>query len=93
MAIQCIGRRMSGGNGHEHISEIRWRDDSDGSTGHSTRATMVTYVETNGNEAVYCTDAAGRKVWVQVGSNGSTRYIRTAANGKWADNLLALPLF
>lgn len=84
---------MSGGQGHEHISDIKWRNDANGDTGQSTREAMVKFVDENGNTSVYCGDGAGNSAWVHVASNGSTRYIRTVSDGKWTNNLLALPLF
>jgi hypothetical protein len=82
----------SSGNGHEHISHLWWENNV-GQSGVSTRAEMVQFIETNGNNSVWCPDRdGGTGQWVHVNSNGRTKYVQTVADGRWSDNLLALPL-
>lgn len=82
--------RMSGGNGHEHISDVTWKNPSTGKTGQNSRAEMVRWIKVEHGEAKV-TD--GRST-IEVGVvEASTPYLRTHADGKWTDNLLALPRF
>jgi hypothetical protein len=81
---------MVGGQLHEHIAEVRWKDPGDNTTGQSTRETMVDWIKNKGGQA-YVTDG---NVQVAVGVVAATPpYIRTHADGLWTDNLLALPTF
>lgn len=82
--------RMGDGNGHEHIASFRWRNPTDGNTGSSTKAVMVDWIDNeNGVAKVQSTPED-----VMVGTvDGTPKYLRTYANGKWTDNLLALPRF
>ena len=80
---------MEGGSGHEHIAKVTWEENSSGSTGESTRAQMVTFIEGGGDARV-----ANGASYVKVGVvNATPKYIRTIADGKWSDNLLALPTY
>jgi hypothetical protein len=81
--------RLTGGTYHEHISDVMWRNSATGETGQSTKAAMVHYIDSGARAQV--TD--GRNT-VDVGVvRASSPYIRTYADGKWTDNLLALPRF
>ena len=71
---------------HEHISEVKWSQPQ--GSGHCSRADMVKFINT-GN-AVFV--RANPDVPVVV-VNATPPYLRTRANGKWTDNLLALPRF
>ena len=86
--VQVTSVHMSGGTQHEHIAKVKWRDDKN-STGESTRAEMVTFIEGGGK--AYVTDGTNT-VYVGV-VNATPKYIRTHADGKWTDNLLALPRY
>lgn len=85
--VRIIAIRLVGGNQHEHISMVRWQSDT--GTGDSTREGMITYI--NGGNKAYVTDGVN-KAYVGV-VNAIPPYIRTYADGKWSDNLLALPRF
>ncbi|MEO5738752.1 MAG: DUF3892 domain-containing protein [Variovorax sp.] len=95
--IKCVGKRMSGGHGHEHISHLWWVRCEDGretsERGNSTREQMVAYIEANGNESVWCPDRNPqlKGAWVHVHSNGRIKYVQTVADGRKTDNLLSLP--
>lgn len=81
---------MSGGTGHEHISSVRWRNPADGKTDESTKATMVDWIDNQKGVAKVQSNTGD----VMVGTvDGSPKYLRTYANGKWTDNLLALPKY
>lgn len=85
--VKIIAVHMEGGERHEHIAEVKWVEAT--KEGQSTRAKMVEFIEGGGK--AYVTDGANT---VDVGVvNATPKYIRTYADGKWTDNLLALPRF
>ena len=81
---------MVGGTGHEHISAVRWRNPDEGTTGQSGRAEMVDFIDNK--KGVAKVQSGGTEVHVGT-VNASPKYIRTHADGKWTDNLLALPRY
>lgn len=90
---------MSGGQGHEHIQDLRWVKCIDwkatADTGVSTRAQMAQFIRENGPESVWCPDRnpALSGAWVHAHNNGRIEYVQTVADGRKTDNLLALPDF
>lgn len=78
---------MAGGVQHEHIASVRWRNPSDGKADESRREQVVEFI--NGGGDVRVTDGVHT---VSVGVL-QQRWLRTHADGKWTDNLLALPRF
>nr|WP_256258278.1 DUF3892 domain-containing protein [Burkholderia ubonensis] len=88
---------MTGGVRHEHVSQLWWVKCIDGrettESGSSSRDQMVSFIEKNGNASVWCPDRDPKRqgAWVHVNHNGSTKYVQTVADGRWTDNLLALP--
>lgn len=83
---------LEGGTGHEHISEVRWRDPSDNGTGESCVAVIVDWIDNKGGDA----RVRSGTYEVQVGTvarQGKPKYLRTYADGQWTDNLLALPTY
>lgn len=93
MSIKTTARRMAGGSKHEHISKLWWQNTATNESGVATRAEMVSFIEKNGNESVWCPDQDPQKKgpWVRVNSNGATKYVQTVADNRWTDNLLSLP--
>lgn len=95
--LKCIAKRLSGGHGHEHISYLWWAKYQDGlatpEQGVWTRDEMVTYIERNGNNSVWCPDRNPNLTgaWVHVHSNGRIKYVQTVADNRKTDNLLFLP--
>lgn len=88
--IQIIAVHIEGGNGHEHISQVRWVDlDNNNKPGTSTVAEMVQWIEEGGKSIVRDEQ---RAVYVGV-VDADPKYIRTHADGVWTNNLLALPHF
>lgn len=69
--------------GHEHISHLG------NSEGMWTRAQVVAWIE-SGQFGFYTT-VKGYTATVYVRTRGTTKYVQTAADGVWNDNLLALP--
>jgi Protein of unknown function (DUF3892) len=80
---------LEGGERHEHIASLRWRNPDDGATDQSTRAQMVEWINQGGDARV--TDGV-REVVVRVVA-GNPPYLRTVADGVYTDNLLALPRY
>ena len=80
---------MVGGTGHEHIAEVKWRNPENGGTGKNSRQEMVDWIDKGGIAKV--TD---RQNTVDVRVYQTTPpHIQTVADGKWTDNLLALPRY
>jgi uncharacterized protein DUF3892 len=91
VTIKFTGRRMSGGQQHEHISHLQWINPGTGGTGISTREILVDWIE-EGNKA-YCEDAEGHRADVAVRTSvRGVKYLQTHADRVWTNNLLALPL-
>lgn len=93
MAVQITAVRLSqGGYLNEHITDVKWTSYQDGSTGQSTKATMVQWIDVDGGKA-YVEGATSKVEVGVVKPQGGTPYLRTFANGTWTDNLLSLPRF
>lgn len=81
---------LDGGVQHQHIAAVKWRNPQTAAIGASTRAEMVTFIRAKGGQ-VYVTDGSNT---IPVGVvDASPPFIRTYADGKWTDNLLALPTY
>lgn len=91
MTIYITKVHLVGGTAHEHIAEVGWENRSTKETGTSTRQQVVVWLEgDNANQA----RVADGQSFVAVGVvNATPKYIRTHADGKWTDNLLALPRY
>jgi hypothetical protein len=91
--IEITAIHQEGGEGHEHIASVKWRNTATSATGQSTRQAIVDWLnESKANQAV----VANGSQWVYVGvvqSENGPPYIRTHTDGKPSDNLLALPPF
>ena len=87
--IYITARHMEGGSGHEHIASVQWIQPGTTTTGTSTRAEMVTWIDTmNGDARVRGIPDS------QVGTvDGNPRYLRSFADNTWNNNLLSLPVF
>ena len=88
--IYITAVHMSGGDKHEHITEVRYT--SNGQTRTSSTADMVNWLKQAGNEArVHDALAPG---YVKVGVvNGPRPYLRTYRDNTPTDNLLYLPRY
>jgi hypothetical protein len=81
--------RLSSGNTHEYITDVKWHDSATGNANQMTRQQAVNWID-QGNR-LYVTDGTHT---VEVGVvKANPSYLRTYADGKWTDNLLALPRF
>lgn len=91
--IEITAVKMLGGDEHQHIAAVKWRNTSTFATGQSTTKAIVDWLsESQANQAV----VADGSTWVYVRVvrvEGHTPYIRTYADGQWTDNLRALPRF
>lgn len=74
---------------HEAIEALWWLDTSNGTSASFSKATAVAWLN-KGNQA-WVADKDG-KVEVRV-VDGDPPYVRTYADGRHTDNLLALPRF
>lgn len=90
--ITCISK--DGGyhlDFHEGITEFGWTNEETRAMGKTDRAGMVDFIQKQGGKA-YVKDRLGNVVNVGVVNPVQrTPYLRTYADGKWSDNLLALP--
>ena len=91
--IEITAIHLQGGESHEHIANLRWRQTSTSETGQSTRQAVVDWLrESKTNQAVVADN--GSWVYVAVVSEGpGAPYLRTHADGVLSDNLLNLPTF
>lgn len=88
MAVVVTGVRIPGfARTHEAITHFQWVDAATGRGAIYDKAQMVAWVE-RGQQA-YVASPFG-KVRVHV-VNASPKYLRTVADGKWANNLVNLP--
>jgi len=78
---------MAGGVKHEHIADVKWKDPADGKTGESTRQAVVEFIN-GGGQANVTGGLNTAPVHVY-----EIHYLRTRPDGKWSDNLLALPRY
>lgn len=74
-----------------NIVHLWWINPADGKVGDNTRAQVVAWIETDHSKA-YVEDAYVNRADVGVVTPQSgQKCLRTYADGKWTDNLLALP--
>ena len=95
MTIQIIARHMAGGQDHQHIAEVQWRNTAAKEAGKSSRATMVAWLDNKtANHSAIVVDAKGETSQVgTVHPTNSAAYIRSYRDKVWNDNLLALPTY
>lgn len=85
--VSCITKSLPNG-GHEHITHI---GGAAGGGWRLTRESAVSRIVAK-TERFYTLDkTTGNKVYIGVIPIGPIRYLRTYADGKWNDNLLAQP--
>lgn len=88
--VFLIGIHTEGGMSHEHVTKVQWFDPSDHTTDISYVAQIIGWLELGGVAKV--TDGQ-TTVDVDVVNGEKGKYLRTRANGKLTDNLMALPRF
>jgi hypothetical protein len=89
MSVRITHRRMSGGTRHEHISAVKWENEQSNERGSSTREDMVKWIHGGGKAWVRGAGVSAQVLVVQA----HPPYLRTWADGRYTDNLLALPEF
>ena len=93
MSIEFTHIRLSGSiREHEYITDLQWKDESNGATSNGTKAGLVDWID-NQKGIAYVGSGSEQ---VRVGTihpEGGTPYLRTYADGKWTNNLLSLPEF
>lgn len=90
--IYLIAIHLQGGQGHERIDRLRWRDPQTSGTRENSTAELVSWIDGGGVAKVR--NSNGRDVAVGVvRPAGRPPYLRTHADNTWNDNLLALPRF
>jgi hypothetical protein len=93
MSLKITHRRLSsGGYHHQHITDLKWVSDGDGSIGQNTRAQLVSWIDTQGGVAHTGSGTTYVKVHTVHPANGLP-YLQTYADGEWTNNLLNLPPF
>lgn len=80
--VSCINKEPRN-NTHEGITHLG------GSNWRWTRQEVIASIE--GNTNTFFTLVAGNRANVGVVNGQNGKYLRTHADGKWNDNLLALP--
>lgn len=80
--ITCINKQPRN-DPHEGITHLG------GSGWHWTRQQVITSIEAKTNS--FYTKVGGNRAEVAVVNGTNGKYLRTHADGKWNDNLLALP--
>jgi hypothetical protein len=85
--LYIIAIHLEGGDQHEHITKVKWQNENKSDT--STKEQMISWIN-QGNKA-YVTD--GVKTVDVLVVNATPPYLRTYADGRWTNNLLALTRF
>lgn len=80
--VTCINKQPRN-NTHEGITHLG------GATWHWTRQDVINSIE--GKTNTFFTLVGGNRAEVGVVNGANGKYLRTYADGKWNDNLLALP--
>jgi hypothetical protein len=85
--VNCVSK-PNRSSPHEHITHIGYT----GNKWRLTREAAITRID-SGAEAFYTVDkATGKRAYIGVVRQaGKAPYLRTHADGKWNDNLLAQP--
>lgn len=80
---------LEGGQRHEHITQVRYTTGKHGTNQQCSRADMIAKIRGGTPVRVSGPDGDVEVLVVDV----TPPHLRTAANGQWRDNLLALPQF
>lgn len=92
MSVRITAIHLSqGGYAHEHITDVKWTSYEDDSSGQSTKAATIDWIDKGGK--AYVASATTKVPVLVIRPQGGTPYLRTYANGTWTDNLLSLPRF
>ena len=93
MAVRITCIKKSDGfheNPYVAITQLSWKNDSDGRIGFSTRFQIFEFLENGG--VAYVLDNFGNKANLITAETGNgVKYVRTIADATKTDNLLSLP--
>jgi hypothetical protein len=90
--IEITAIRLQGGNGHEHITLVRWRSPTT-AMGLAMRPRIVDWLsQRSQNEAILAHGTTQIQVAIQRRPN-QPPLLRTRVDGRWTDHLLSLPKF
>lgn len=73
---------------HMGITHLGWINESSSEHGKSTRAQMIVFLESGG--AAYTRDVFNNIAWLVVRIRNGVKYVKTEADGRETNNLLAL---
>jgi hypothetical protein len=90
--IEITAVRLTGGIGHEHITDVMWRSEAT-PAGLTSRQALVGWLSTSSSNRAVALDGQGTVQVEVVRSAGEPPYLRARAGGTWTDDLLALPRF
>jgi hypothetical protein len=80
---------LVGGNGHEHIDQVKWLNGANGKANSCSRAAMIEFIQKPNPVQVGGVDGPAAVAVVA----GNPPYLRTHEDGQYNNNLLALPRF
>lgn len=88
--ITCINKAQGAhSDPHTAITSLGWRNENTGEAGKSSRDQIYDWLKKGG--VAYVVDQFGNKAYVYPReSSHGTRFVQTAADRVWTDNLLAL---
>jgi len=90
--IEITAVRLTGGIGHEHITDVMWRSEAT-PAGLTSRQALVDWLSTSSSNQAVALDGQGTVQVEVVRPAGEPPYLRARAGGTWTDDLLALPRF
>jgi hypothetical protein len=89
--IEITGRRMNGGEGHEHVVEVR-AENRAGQVVYARPEEVMRWLDDNTNVAfVYTADRRSRFIVGVFKTLQGVRALRTYTQDAWRDHLLDLP--
>jgi Protein of unknown function (DUF3892) len=88
--IVITARRMTGGNSHEHLTEVRWQDVQNETSGECTVSTIVDWIDSGTDVRVR--EPGGAPVRTVHRKSGAP-LIRATVDGRYTNMLLRLPMF
>ena len=91
MQVSSIHTEPSGSRDHVHITRLRYLQDGIGSEIEVSKVAMIELLKSSSDNIAYVSDKDGIAI-VQV-VNGLIPYLQTIRDGRYSDNLLALPRF
>ena len=86
--IEITAVHLVGGERHEHIAAVQWRNPDTGEANSSTRQQIVDWLQSDPKNHAFVADQQRRVAVLVVSSHPP--YIRTQIDGVLTDNLLAL---